>query len=76
MKSLTIAIAAVAMLAFPAVASAAACRDTHGHFMKCPAPVLRAPVVHASHAAAAHATFVKPMRRAPCRDAKGRFKRC
>jgi hypothetical protein len=36
MKTLTIAIAAVAIMAFPAVASAAACRDTHGHFMKCP----------------------------------------
>jgi hypothetical protein len=36
MKSLTIAIAAVAMLALPAVASAAPCRDARGHFMKCP----------------------------------------
>jgi hypothetical protein len=37
MKSLTVAIAAVAMLALPAVASAAPCRDARGHFMKCPA---------------------------------------
>lgn len=85
MKKLAIAFAVITMMAAPAAANAAACRNAQGHFIKCPptaapaAAVPRAPAARATHAAAtrpvAHAAAA-PARRAPCRDAKGRFKKC
>lgn len=78
MNKLAIAIAAIAMMAVPATANAAACRDSKGHFIKCAGAAAPAPA--ASHAAAAthpvaHAAAA-PARKTPCRDAKGRFKKC
>jgi hypothetical protein len=78
MNKLAIACAAIAMMAAPAAANAAACRDAKGHFTKCPPAAAHAPAAAATHAAvAAHpAAHAAPARRAPCRDAKGRFKKC
>lgn len=81
MNKLAIVVAAFAVMAVPAAADAAACRNAQGHFIKCPpAPAAHAPAPAASRAAsvrpALHATAA-PARRAPCRDAKtGRFKKC
>jgi len=38
MKSLSVALAAIAAFALPLSADAAACRDAKGKFVKCPAP--------------------------------------
>lgn len=44
MNRLTVALAAAAALAFPAVSQAAPCRDAQGHFVKCAAATpLKAP---------------------------------
>jgi hypothetical protein len=75
------------MMAVPAAANAAACRDSKGHFIKCagaPAAVAAPAATHAAVAAhpvphataAAHVTTAPTGRKAPCRDAKGRFKKC
>lgn len=82
MKKLAIAIFAIAMMAAPAAANAAACRDSKGHFIKCAGAAASAPA--ATHAAVAthpapRATAtarVSAARKAPCRDARGRFKKC
>jgi hypothetical protein len=84
MNKLVIALAAI--LIMPAAANAAPCRNAQGHFIKCApaaaAPAARsAPVVHAApaaHTPALHATAARAPagRKAPCRDAKGRFKKC
>lgn len=80
MNKLAIAFAAIAVMADPAAANAAACRNAQGHFIKCP-PAAAARARVATHAAAAprpvasHAAAT-PARRAPCRDARGRFKKC
>jgi hypothetical protein len=81
MNKLAIAFAAIAVMAAPAAANAAGCRDAKGHFAKCPPAAAHAPAPAATHAAmaaahpVAHATA--PARKAPCRDAKtGRFKKC
>jgi hypothetical protein len=87
MKKLVITISAIAMMAAPAAAGAAACRDSKGHFIKCAGAPAAAPAPAASHAAAtarpvahattaAHAAAATTTRKAPCRDAKGRFKKC
>ena len=90
MKKLAIALSAVVMMAVPAAANAAACRDTKGHFIKCagvaaaPAAaqthtaVAARPVAHAIAAAhpAVHAMTSPTGRKPQCRDAKGRFKKC
>jgi hypothetical protein len=84
-----LAIALTAILALPVAANAAPCRNAQGHFVKCPpaAPVHAAPAVRAAtmtqampvarsrpvRATAAHPTAA---RKAPCRDATGRFKKC
>ena len=80
MNKLTVAIVFIAAMALPATANAAAaCRDSKGHFVKCPAPAPAAthaaprPTAHPAVAAHPAATTT---RRAPCRDAKGRFKKC
>jgi hypothetical protein len=81
MNKLAIALAVVTMMAAPAAANAAACRNAQGHFIKCPPPAATAthPAVAARPATvrpvATHAAAT-PARRAPCRDAKGRFKKC
>lgn len=80
MKKLAIAIAAI--IALPAVANAAPCKDAKGKFIKCPpaAAATLAPAAIATHAATPHpaATHAAAtVRKAPCRDAKtGRFKKC
>ena len=84
-----LAIALAAILIMPAAANAAPCRNAQGHFIKCApataahvAPAARAaPIAHAAppaHAPAVHATAARASagRKAPCRDAKGRFKKC
>lgn len=88
MKKLAIAIVALTVMSISTTANAAACRNAQGHFIKCAtsAPAAaRAPAAPATHAAAAHATAARPpashtaattARRTPCRDAKGRFKKC
>lgn len=61
MRQFAVAIAAaLALIAAPAVVSAAPCKDAKGKFIKCPPPA----------AAAA------PAKKAPCRDAKGKFTKC
>lgn len=77
MKKLAIAITAIVMMAVPAAANAAACRDAKGHFIKCDGTAA-APAAAAHHMApaprpTAHAAMA---RHTPCRDAKGRFKKC
>lgn len=81
MKKLAIAIAAFVVMVVPAAANAAACRNAQGHFIKCPPAAGPAPraVAVAARPAAVHPVahrVAAPVRRAPCRDAKGRFKKC
>lgn len=60
-KSLTVAVAALAMLgaSAPSMAANAPCRDAKGKFIKCP-PKAAAPAA-------------KPVK---CKDAKGKFAKC
>lgn len=67
MKKLAIAISAIGMMAVPAAANAAACRDAKGHFTKCAGTAVAPAAAAAAHPAP---------RQTPCRDAKGRFKKC
>ena len=91
MKKLIFAIAAVAVMGFPAVVNAAACRNAQGQFIKCvgsSAAASHAPSATSSRAAttphaaivahpvAIHTAVATSARRAPCRDAHGRFKKC
>ncbi|MBV1687734.1 hypothetical protein KRR38_08615 [Novosphingobium sp. G106] len=87
MKKLAIALSVIVMMAVPAAANAAACRDSKGHFIKCAGASAAAPAPAATHAVAAahpaahatpaaHAAAAPAARKAPCRDAKGRFKKC
>lgn len=67
MRNLSLAFAALAMIATPAFA--APCRDAKGHFIKCPKPTAP-PTPMAAKSTTATA------KKAPCRDSHGRFKKC
>ena len=86
-KFLISIVATLALAAVPMTAQAAPCKDAKGKFIKCPpAPAAKAaatpakPAVAAKPAAPAKATTpAKPSagaKKAPCRDAKGRFTKC
>ena len=77
----------IAALALPVAAHAAPCKDAKGKFIKCP-PAAAAPAAKPAMAPAkpAMAAAAKPAmkaakapaagKKAPCRDAKGRFMKC
>lgn len=70
-------ISAFAMVALPAAASAAACKDAKGKFIKCP-PAAGAVVKPATAKTTTKKVAVKSTskRTGKCRDAKGRFAKC
>ena len=90
MKKIALAVAVTALMMTPGIASAAACRNAQGHFVKCPA----APAAAPSHALAPHAVTSPHAAIAPraapshaavpaassgarrCRNAKGQFATC
>lgn len=63
-KKLVLALLGAAVMAMPASAFAAPCKDAKGKFIKCP-PAAAAPMAKPATA-----------KKAPCRDAKGHFKKC
>ena len=62
---LKIAIATAALFSFATVADAAACRDSKGKFVKCPAAAAKSPT-----------SGVTKGKDGKCRDAKGHFAKC
>lgn len=92
MKKLTSALLALTLLAgSTAPAFAAPCKDAKGKFIKCPPKAAAAPAAKPAATPAAKPmamaaakpaaktapmTAAKPAKKAPCRDAKGRFTKC
>ena len=78
MNKFMIAFALTTVMALPATAhAAAACRDNKGHFVKCTAPAAaHAAARPSAHPAVAAHVAATTTRRVPCRDARGRFKKC
>jgi len=71
-------IAAFAVIALPASASAAPCKDSKGKFIKCPPTAAAAATTTKKATAKKTTTAAKSSGKmtGKCRDAKGRFAKC